>query len=53
MTHAIMAALWSRFDCLSNEDVCILVDLYTAAPSAEEMTANTVEEPEDPITFAE
>jgi hypothetical protein len=41
---AMMAALGSRFECLSNEDVRILMDLYTAAPSAAMMTANAVVE---------
>jgi hypothetical protein len=46
LADAVMAALGSRFECLSDEDVCILVDLYTAAPSAATTMANAVMEPE-------
>ena len=44
---AVMTALRSCFESLSNRDICILVDLYTTAPSAETTTADTVMEPED------
>jgi hypothetical protein len=34
LAYAVMASLGSCFECLSNEDVRILMDMYTAAPSA-------------------
>ena len=34
LADAVMAALGSRFERLSDEDVRILAELYTAAPSA-------------------
>jgi hypothetical protein len=48
LADAVMAALSNRFKRLSDEDVRILVDLYTAAPSAVAMTANAVVGPEGP-----
>ena len=53
LADAVMAALGNCFERLSNEDVHILVDLYTAAPSAVTMTADTVVEPEGPNVLAE
>jgi hypothetical protein len=52
MTDAVMAALGSRFECLSNADIRILAYLYTAAPSAATTTADAVVEPSGPSTFA-
>jgi hypothetical protein len=48
-----MAALGSRFERLSDEEVCILAELYTAALSAATMTADAVAEPEGPNILAE
>ena len=53
LADAVMIALGSRFEHLSNEDVCILTELYTAAPSAATMTADAVMEPEGPNVLAE
>ena len=53
LADAMMAALGNRFECLSDEDVCILEDLYTTAPSAVTMTANAVVEPEGLKVLAE
>ena len=48
LADAVMVALGSRFECLSDADVHVLADLYTAAPSAATTTANAVVEPEGP-----
>ena len=48
LADAMMAALRSRFECLSNEDVCTLADLYTAALSVVTMMADADVEPEGP-----
>ena len=40
LADAVMAALGSRFERLSDEDVRILAELYTAAPSAVITTAD-------------
>jgi hypothetical protein len=53
LADAVMAALGSRFHSLSEEDVCILADLYTATPSAAGAMAEAVEEPEGSLTLAE
>ena len=53
LAYAVMAALSSRFHSLSDEDVCILADLYTAALGAAMATAEAVEEPEGSLTLAE
>jgi hypothetical protein len=53
LADAVMAALGSRFERLSDEDVCTLTELYTAAPSAATTTADTVVEPEGPNVLAE
>ena len=53
LVDAVMAALDSRIKCLSNEDVRILVGMYTAAPSAAMMTADAVMKPEGPNTLTE
>lgn len=53
LADAVMAALGSRFEGLSDEDVRILADLYTAAPSAAMATADAVEEPDGPTALAE
>ena len=53
LADAVMAALGSHFHSLSEEDVCILADLYTATPSAAGATAEAVEEPEGSLTLAE
>jgi hypothetical protein len=53
LVDAMMAAIGSRFECLSDEDVRILADLYTAAPSAAMTTADAVVEPESLNTLAE
>ena len=50
---AMMAALRSRFHSLSEEDVCILADLYTATPSAAAAMAEAVKELEGSLTLAE
>ena len=42
LADAMMAALGSHFECLSNEDVHTLVELYTAAPSAASIMADAV-----------
>jgi hypothetical protein len=53
LADAVMAALGNRFERLSDEDVHILVDLYTAAPRAEVKTADAVVEPKGPNVLAE
>jgi hypothetical protein len=53
LAEAVMAALRSHFERLSDEDVHILVELYTAAPSAATTTADAVMEPEGPNVLAE
>jgi hypothetical protein len=53
LANAVMAALGNCFECLSNEDVCILVDLYTTALSAATTTADTVMEPKGPNILTE
>ena len=53
LADAVMAALGSRFERLSDEDVRILADLYTAALSAATTTADAVMEPEGPNVLAE
>jgi hypothetical protein len=53
LADAVMAALGSLFERLSDEDVRILAELYTAAPSAATTTADTVVEPEGPYVLAE
>jgi hypothetical protein len=52
LADAVMAALGNCFERLSNEDVRILTDLYTTAPSAATMTTNAVVEPEGPNVLA-
>jgi hypothetical protein len=52
LADAVMAALGSRFKKLSDEDVCVLAEFYTAAPSAAMMTANAVVEPDGPNILA-
>jgi hypothetical protein len=49
----VMAALGNCFERLSDEDVSILADLYTAAPGAATTTADAVVEPEGPNILAE
>ena len=39
LAEAVMAALGSCFERLSNEDVCTLAELYTAAPSGPNLLA--------------
>ncbi len=53
LADAVMAALGSRFEGLSDEDVRILADLYTAAPSAATTMANVVMAPEGQSNLAE
>ena len=53
LADAVMAALGSRFERLSDEDVRILAELYTAAPSAATTMADAVVEPEGPNLLAE
>jgi hypothetical protein len=53
LADAVMASLGSRFERLSDEDVRILAELYTAAPSAAMTTANAVMEPGGPNVLAE
>jgi len=53
LADAVMAALGSRFERLSDEDVRILAELYTAAPSAAMTTADAVVEPKGPNVLAE
>jgi glycosyltransferase A (GT-A) superfamily protein (DUF2064 family) len=53
LADAVMAALGSRFECLSGTVVCIFADLYTAAPSAATTMADAVMEPEGPTILAE
>jgi hypothetical protein len=53
LADAVMAALGSRFERLSDEDVCILAELYTAAPSVATTTADAVVEPEGPNVLTE
>ena len=53
LVAAVMAALESRFECLRDEDVRILTDLYTTAPSAVTMTADAITEPEGLNPLAE
>ena len=53
LADAVMAALGSRFHSLSEEDVCILADLYTATPSAAAVMAEAAKEPEGSLTLAE
>jgi hypothetical protein len=53
LADAMMAALRNRFECLSDEDVRILVDLYTAALCAATTTADAVVELEGPKVLAE
>jgi hypothetical protein len=53
LTDAVMAALSNRFERLSDEDVRIVADLYTAAPSAATTMANAVVEPEGLNILAE
>ena len=53
LADAVMTALRSRFERLSDEDVRILAELYTAAPSAAMTTADAVVEPEGPNVLAE
>ena len=53
LANAVMAALGSRFERLSDEDVCILAKLYTAAPSAATTTAAAAVEPEGLNVLAE
>jgi len=50
---AVMTALGNRFERLSDEDVRIIADLYTAAPSAAMTTADAIMEPEGPNPLAE
>jgi hypothetical protein len=52
LVDAVMAALGNCFECLSNEDVRILAELYTAAPSAATTMANAVVELEGPTVLA-
>jgi hypothetical protein len=49
----VMAALGNCFERLSDEDVSILADLYTAAPGAATTTADAIVEPEGPNILAE
>ena len=53
LADAVMAALGSCFERLSDEDVRILTELYTAVPSAATTTSNAVVEPEGPTVLAE
>jgi hypothetical protein len=53
LADAVMAALGSRFERLSDEDVRILAKLYTAAPSAVITTADAAVEPEGPNVLTE
>ena len=51
LVDAMMAAPGSHFECLNNEHVRILADLYTAAPSAATTTTDAVVELEGPNTI--
>ena len=53
LADAVMVALGSRFECLSDEDVRTLGDLYTAEPSAALETTNIAMEPCGPSVLAE
>ena len=53
LADAVMAALGNHFERLSDEDVRILADLYTAALSAATTTADAVMEREGPNVLAE
>ena len=53
LADAVMAALGRRFERLSDEDVHILAELYTAALSAVTTTADAAVEPEGPNVLAE
>ena len=53
LADAVMAALGSRFERLSDEDVRILAELYTAAPSTATTMADAVVVPEGPNLLAE
>jgi hypothetical protein len=53
LADAKMTALGNRFERLSDEDVCILAILYTAAPSAVMTTPNAVVGPEGANVLAE
>jgi uncharacterized protein YjgD (DUF1641 family) len=52
LVDTMMAALRSRFEQLTDEDVCTLAELYTAAPSAAKTTADTAINPKRPDTHA-
>jgi hypothetical protein len=52
LADAVMAALGDHFECLSDEDVRILADLYNALLSAVTTTADAVMEPKGPNVFA-
>ena len=53
LADAVRAALGNHFVHCSDEDVRILVDLYTTAPSAATKTADAVVAPEGPNVLAE
>jgi hypothetical protein len=53
LVDTVMAALGNRFERLSDEDVHILADLYTIAPSAATTTADAVVAQEGPNVLAE
>ena len=53
LADAVMAALGNRFECLSDEDVRTLAELYTVAPSATTTEADATVEPEGPDILAE
>ena len=52
LANAVMATLRNRFESLSDEDNCILADLYTIALSAGTMVTNAVVEPKGPNILA-
>ena len=53
LVNALMAALGNCFERLSDEDVHILAEFYTAAQSAATMMADAVVEPEGPNVLVE
>ena len=53
LADAVMAALSNRFEHLSDEDVRILADLYTSAPSVATTRADAVVEQKGPNVLAE
>jgi hypothetical protein len=53
LAFAMMAALGSCFEQLTDEDQVTITELYTLAPSAATMTANAAVAPKGPSILAE